>query len=380
MAIIRPLTVLIHELGHGLPALLFTTEKVQIYIGSYGDPSKSLHITIGRLEIYFKYNPILWNHGLCVPKSDNISINKNIVITLFGPIISLLFGISSILIAFAGNLHGSLKMISVFFLVSSFIDFFLNIIPNKTPTRLYDGAIVYNDGQQLKQLIKYKSFPTQFNSGVKHYNNKEFEKASIHFIKIIDQGLADEMIYRLAISSNLQSKNYESALLIQEMFDKAYNLNSDDYSNSALIKSNLEKYEDALIDYQKSLEKNPQNKYSLNNLGYTYNLINEFQKAIIEFDKAIELEPEFAYAYNNRGLAKIKLGYEKEGLMDIEKSLKIDVSNSYAYRNLGIYYFDKCEYKTAQKYFKKANELDDKTHLLEDYIMKTQNRLNKASS
>jgi len=46
----RPLTVIFHELGHAIPAILLTKEKVTVYIGSYGDPKKSLRIKIGLLD------------------------------------------------------------------------------------------------------------------------------------------------------------------------------------------------------------------------------------------------------------------------------------------------------------------------------------------
>lgn len=378
MAIIRPFTVLIHELGHSLPALIFTKDKVQLFVGSDGDPQKSLHITLGRLELFFKYNPILWNHGLCVHRSGRLSINKNIIITLSGPLTSLLFGISSIYFAFVGDMHGSLKLISVFILVSSLIDFFTNLIPNSIPTILHNGLIVYNDGQQLKQLLSYKTMPAQYNTGIEYYDKTDYKSAAIQFQYILDSGIVDEYIFRLAISSYLQSKDYASALSVHEKFDQEYPLNSDDYSNAAVIKSYLNKYEEGLVDYQIALEKNPKNNITLSNRGYTYLLIGEFRKAITDFNQAIELEPDSAYAYSNRGLAKMKLGHYEDGLKDVNKSLRLDVLNSYAYKNLGIYYFDKGEYETAMVHFEKANQLDKETHLLQEYMLKTENEIGKV--
>jgi tetratricopeptide (TPR) repeat protein len=164
-------------------------------------------------------------------------------------------------------------------------------------------------------------------------------------------------------------------LSIHLEFDKNCNLNSDDYSNSGITKSNIDNYEDAISDYKKSLDLNPRNKYTLNNRGYTYNIIEQYEKAIDDFDIAIEIEPEFAYSYNNRGLAKIKLGNEAEGLNDIFHSIDLDNLNSYAYRNLGIYYFDKHDFENARLQFEKALNLDKEKHLLHEYIKKTFNKL-----
>jgi hypothetical protein len=70
--ITRPVTVLLHELGHAIPAILLTRQKVTIYIGSHGDPKKSLKFKLGLLEGYFRYNPFDWNRGLCVPSARSI--------------------------------------------------------------------------------------------------------------------------------------------------------------------------------------------------------------------------------------------------------------------------------------------------------------------
>ncbi|MCH8904747.1 MAG: hypothetical protein IIA45_12645, partial [Bacteroidetes bacterium] len=84
--ILRPFTVLFHELGHGITALLLTKEKVTLYIGSYGDPKNSFKFSLGRLEFFIKYFSVLWEIGLCVHQSKNIPLNRQILITLFGPI------------------------------------------------------------------------------------------------------------------------------------------------------------------------------------------------------------------------------------------------------------------------------------------------------
>ncbi len=53
--VLSPLVTLLHELGHAIPALLVTRKKVTIYIGSYGDPQKSLCFRVGLLEFYVRY-------------------------------------------------------------------------------------------------------------------------------------------------------------------------------------------------------------------------------------------------------------------------------------------------------------------------------------
>ncbi|MES2381006.1 MAG: tetratricopeptide repeat protein [Bacteroidota bacterium] len=372
--ITRPFTVLFHELGHAIPAILMTRQTVSIYIGSYGDPKKSLHFSIGLLDIWFKYNPFSWRIGLCVPSAEKISIKKQIIYTLTGPLTSFTIAIVTCYLTFAYDLHGLLKLILIIFLVSSIFDLFVNIIPSNEPLQLYDGKLVYNDGYRLKQLFYYKRLPKEYEQATELYNQQKFAEAATQFKNILRNGIKDEYIYRLAIDSLLKVNNYKQAKELSDEFIVHCKPNSDDYANLGVLYSQFDQHNKALEFYEKSLQLDPDNKYSLNNKGFTLNLLHKFQEAIMLFDRAIEIDNTFAYSYNNRGLAKIKIGKEEEGLEDINYSFKLDNNNSYSYRNLGIYHLDKGEYSKALELFRKAKELDSTTHMIDELIKQAQNR------
>lgn len=372
--IARPFTVLFHELGHAIPAILLTKQKVTIYIGSYGDPKKSIKINFGVLTIFFRYNPFSWRLGLCVPSAKLISINRQIIYTLTGPIASLIIATIACFFTFAYDLHGFLKLFLIVFLGSAFLDLIANLIPDETPIKLYDGRIIYNDGYSLKQLFYYKRLPKEYSAATDLYNGQKFADAAILFEKLLSD-TKDENIYRLAISSYLQDKNYNKAKEISDAFILTGRMNSDDLSNIALSYSQLEFHDEALKLFDKSLQLNPNNKYSLNNKGYTLNLMDRYEEAISLFDKSIELDTDFAYSYNNRGFAKIKLGQTEEGLQDINRSIEIDPDNSYAYMNMGIYHFDKGELDEALRNYVKAKELDSSTYMIDTFIKDTQKEI-----
>lgn len=372
--ITRPFTVLFHELGHALLAILLTKQKVTIYIGSYGDPKSSIKINLGLLTIFFRFNPFAWRLGLCVPSAKSVSIKRQIVYTLAGPIASLIIALIACYFTFANDLHGFLKLFLIVFLGSAFLDLLVNLIPNETPITLYDGSITYNDGYSLKQLFYYKRLPKEYKEAADLYNEQKFADAAVLFEKLASD-TKDENIYRLAISSYLQDKNYDKAKEILDTFALTGKMNSDDLSNIALSYSQLGFHDEALKLYDKSLQLNPDNKYSLNNKGYTLNLMDKYEEAISLFNQSIELDKDFAYSFNNRGLAKIKLGQAKEGLQDINRSLEIDPDNSYAYMNMGIYHFDKGEFDEALQKFVKAKELDSSTYKIDKYISDTKNQI-----
>lgn len=363
----RSLTVLFHELGHAIPVILLTKQKATIYIGSYGDPKRSMKINFGALDIFFRYNPFAWRLGLCVSSAKSVSINKRIIYTLAGPFASLVIAIIACYFTFTYDLHGFLKLFLIVFLGSAFLDLLINLIPNKTPIKLYDGSITYNDGYNLKQLFYYKRLPKAYAEAADLYTEQKFADAAVLFEKLLSD-TKDENVHRLAISAYLQDKNYHKAKELSDAFASTGEMNSDDLSNIALSYSQLGFHDKALEFYNKSLQLNPDNKYSLNNKGYTLNLMNKFDEAISLFDRAIDLDKDFAYSYNNRGLGKIKLGRTEEGLQDINYAFQLDPNNSYGYRNLGIYYFDKGEFDEALRLFTKAKELDGTTHMINELL------------
>ena len=116
--IVRPLTVFVHELGHAIPALLLTKEKVEMYIGSHGDPSQSNIFTISRLTIYFKFNPVLWDRGLCVQNDPHMSIRDQILFVIAGPLTSLIFGLTAFYICFYVADSGRMRVLGIFLLFS----------------------------------------------------------------------------------------------------------------------------------------------------------------------------------------------------------------------------------------------------------------------
>ncbi len=154
VVILRPFSTLVHELGHGIPALLFTNKKVTLYLGSYGNPKDSFKFVIGRLELFLHKKPLHWKIGLCAFEQHTLSINKLLFIYVMGPLTSL--GLSIILsyIVFFGELSENVKFIVFFFNVTTYYEFYRDIVPHNEPIELHDGTKIFNDGKQIVELLK----------------------------------------------------------------------------------------------------------------------------------------------------------------------------------------------------------------------------------
>lgn len=378
LLVIRPMSILLHELGHAIPALLLTKERVTIYIGSYGDPARSVKFALRGLDIYFRYNPFYWKGGLCVPSADSVSINKQIIYTVTGPITSLIIAAVACYLTFAYDWHGFLKLFLVEFLILAVLDLFVNLYPGSRPIHLYDGTVTYTDGYMLQLLLYYKRFPKNYERAFDLYQQKRYADALELLKTMINNGIKEENVYRLASASYLLNGNYQEVTDILGEFALSYEMNAEDCSHMGFSYGQLGLYEKAVDWYDRSLQLDPNNINSLHNKGYTLNEMNNYEEAIPLFDKVLTLDADFAFAYCNRGLAKIKSGKMAEGLQDIDQGIVLDKDNSYNYRNLGIYHFDKGEYAQALHLFLQAKELDPKTHMIDELIRNA--RLNISSS
>lgn len=370
--ITRPFTILFHELGHAIPAIILTKEKVTIYLGSYGSAENSFRINIGMLEIYAKKS-ILWNSGLCI-HSPNISFSGDVITTIGGALFTLIIGIVSTYLIIHFDAHGALKLIAAFFLLSAIFDLYINLTPDKEPIHIYNDCEVYNDGYRLKLLFSGKRFLVQYGKVTKIYDREDYNNAAIlmeqlilKFPHVIHQAHL-ENLYSLLIESLVQIRDFKKALDINQIFIVKYSPSSEDYARSGLIKSYLGLGEESLIDYDKALSIDSENRFALCNKSFQLNLLSRYDEAIFYSNEALHYYPKCAYSYNNRGLAKIYLGRVEDGLKDLHYTIALDANYSYTYLSLGIYNLKMGDKQEALKQFKKAKMLDENTYQIDDHI------------
>lgn len=154
-AIARPLTVLVHELGHALPALLFTAEPVNVFVGSYGNVKESKIVRRGRLSVYHRNLPIFWKTGLCAHAPVGARW-KDALIILGGPLASAALAVPGAILLFDPDMYATVRMMAFVIGGSAAFDFAFNIVPDVEPVPLHGGKTIYNDGYQLWQLFRGK--------------------------------------------------------------------------------------------------------------------------------------------------------------------------------------------------------------------------------
>lgn len=191
---------------------------------------------------------------------------------------------------------------------------------------------------------------------------EEYNKSIEYYDKTIKLNPKYEKAYNnRAVSKNAIFK-YDGAL---EDIKKSFELNTDKeylymyYYNLGLIKSNMGEHDEAIVNFNKSIELN--NKYDnvYNNRGSTYLLLEKYDEAIKDFNKAIKLNNKFKWAYLNRGITKNELKQYNKAIKDFDKVIEIDCKYKEAHLNRGISNFYLEKYNESIEDFNRVIALDD---------------------
>lgn len=108
------------------------------------------------------------------------------------------------------------------------------------------------------------------------------------------------------------------------------------YRYRGIAKNKLGQHEEAIKDFDKSIDLDPTNSSAFNNRGNAKHNLGQYDAAIRDFNEVIELEPNYSSAFNNRGASKIKLGQYEEAIKDFNTAIDFNPSFSSAFCNRGV--------------------------------------------
>ena len=135
--------------------------------------------------------------------------------------------------------------------------------------------------------------------------------------------------------------------------------NANYYFLKAVDYDKLEKYDEAILNYNKAIEINPDNADYYYNRGDSYYNLDKYDEAISNYDKAIKLNPDkfnsnYADAYYNRGSFKDSVGDKQGAIADFNKAIKINPNNADYYSYRGVSYYNLKNYDEAILNYNKA--------------------------
>lgn len=373
----RPITVLIHELGHAFFALLFTKKPVTIFVGSHGDSTKSFVFQLGRLQSFMSFDIFQSQIGLCTHAPAK-NIRHTLLIILGGPLASLMFGIFLFYFVKNFQLTPMLEFVGYLLLVSSVFDFFTNMIPSRNPSYLYNGNAVYNDGNYFFKLLKTTKYPESFSKALDFFTQEKYKRAIHNLHLVLEAGHKDKLVYNKLIEACIADHQFERALNIYNTMLAHHKLDTNEYHILATVYWKLENYEKVVLACNKALNQNINSHPSYSNpatillRGKAYMKLNQLDLAMYDFNQAIVQSSEFTYlGYSYRGLAKIKSNPFQEGKEDLDIAYQLNPTNPVVLFHLGIYFYKKQNFTRAMELFQQAQSFDETNLELDNYIAST---------
>ena len=154
-------------------------------------------------------------------------------------------------------------------------------------------------------------------------------KGKAYTLKELGYNAEAIQIYKDLNSSSPSAKTYNSigACLYNmgfkedaiSQYNKAIELNpnyTEAYFNKGVCLSNIGKKNEAIKMYQKAIELYPNYKEAHFQLGYCYFKTTKYSKALPSLNKVIEIDENYADAYLQRGLCLIRLERYEEAILE----------------------------------------------------------------
>lgn len=83
-------------------------------------------------------------------------------------------------------------------------------------------------------------------------------------------------------------------------------------------------YERALDGYSELLDENPDNLDARRGLARTLLQMERYDEALAQFNRAIEADPDFGATYANRGILNDRIGNYEQALADYRRAIELD--------------------------------------------------------
>lgn len=141
------MTILLHEIGHGLGVIVSSKAQAKIYLGK-PDENNTENFRLGRLHFHINWSYI----GYCY-WGGQLTKQQRLCSLVGGPAMSLLISTACFLFAMnisTGDLHSLLKATAIL----NLFQFIITIIPITYPRWMSGYSGHPSDGLQLLRLIK----------------------------------------------------------------------------------------------------------------------------------------------------------------------------------------------------------------------------------
>lgn len=108
------------------------------------------------------------------------------------------------------------------------------------------------------------------------------------------------------------------------------------YSNRGFAFAEMGRFDRAILDYDRAIERNPKDDNVYNYRGVAHLRRGRHARALKDFNRAIRLEPKNFYAYENRARAYLLLNKLTEALRSVNKAIRLNPEQAFFYETRGL--------------------------------------------
>jgi tetratricopeptide (TPR) repeat protein len=203
---------------------------------------------------------------------------------------------------------------------------------------------------EYRVVVRAQGFQPDYTQGVRPNISAESE---INFTLNPgeDRKLAFEMstqeLERLKQEAEKAAKQKQASTEVKGFFDAGLGLAAQG------------KYEEAIVEYQKALEKDPDQPYIRANMADALSRVNKLDAALAEYQKAIALKSDDAAMYTNMGVLLGKMGKTEESQEAFKKAASVNpAAAGQNFYNLGATLVNSGKAAEAAEAFKQAIAAD----------------------
>lgn len=356
---IQNLTTLLHELGHALPVLWLTdSERVDIYINSYGKKKGASRYKAGRL--YFYWHPLRFKgYGSGLTKYHRSPpYIWNYVITAGGVVFSLLIAGVVLLVVLYSRLPAVWQVLAIVLFAGTVVDLIINLIPNGKGIALEDGRVVPNDGKQLQQLWRYHRVYMLMEKVAARMATEDDAAAGLALQDLpVTSAKAEEL--RLLLHHTAATGFLAEAPYWEAAFGRLQKLETpcvEDWANWGVIQGRQGQHAAALACFEQLPGEKPHVRanraFLLMEMGQTAAATPLFEQ--------LAAEEEMPYHLSHYGLCLARLGQRQLGWEKIKKALTLSASSPYALRCAGLYCLEAGQRERALGYFQQISEAQER--------------------
>jgi superkiller protein 3 len=239
-------------------------------------------------------------------------------------------------------------------------------------------ANIYYDKKDWENAVQYYEkainvefqLPQTYNGlGNVYFAKTEYETA----LKFYTLSLQKDPNYRYALinsgKTSVKIGEDENAIkFFQQAITADKDYEAEGYNEIANIYYDRRDYDDAIQNYEMSLKKRPNDKYTLHNLGLALQMKQEYAKAIDQFKKVITQDSNYGYGYLGVACNEYALGNIPAAIEYFQKAIVADKSIPETHYQLANLYLDQLNYFSAREYFEKTLQVDP------DYVYAQHNK------